>query len=80
MTSIRTQTRSDAKTGGLRALAIGLLIDVSVAIILVLAARIGDLEWTAEYWAAIGLSVSRSAVQAAVTYLARTLVPPPPAS
>jgi hypothetical protein len=58
----------------------GLLIDVSIAVVLVLSTAITTLEWTREYWIALGLSLAKSVLQAAVTYVARRVVPPPAAA
>ena len=61
---------------GVRTFLQGLTLDVLVGVTLYLVTVIGDLEWTRVYWIALGLGVSRSAIQAVVAYLVRRLVPP----
>jgi hypothetical protein len=68
--------QSDAKDRAWRTLIQGLLLDLSVAIVLVLAPAVSAVEWTSEYWTALGLLVAKSAVQSLVSYLMRTLVKP----
>ena len=67
----------DAKSRAWRTLAQGLALDVLVAVVMVLASSIGDLQWTTAWFSALGLLIAKSAVHAAVAYLARIFVPPP---
>jgi hypothetical protein len=67
---------SDARTRALRSFAWGLLIDVTVAVVLVLGVAFTDVQWTKEYWYALGLSVAKSVLQAIVAYVARKVIPP----
>lgn len=61
---------------GVRTVLQGLAIDVLTGVTLYLVTVIGNLEWTRVYWIALGLGVSRSAIQAVVAYLVRRLLPP----
>ncbi|GLI01033.1 hypothetical protein [Phytohabitans aurantiacus] len=67
---------ADARQRGTRAFFFGLFLDVAVAVVLVLSTSLTDLQWTREYWIALGLSAAKSVLQAIVTYLARKLIPP----
>lgn len=60
----------------LRTLVQGFALDVAIAVVLVLAAAFGDIEWTPKYWAALGLTVAKSVLQAGAAYWMRTLVKP----
>jgi hypothetical protein len=75
-TATTATTEADARNRALRSFLWGLIIDVSVAILLVLSVTITDLRWTREYWVALGLSLLKSVAQAAVAYVARKLLPP----
>lgn len=67
----------DARIRGWRTLAQGLAVDVLVAGgVAIAAATAGGIEWTSNYWAALGIAVGKSIVVAAVSYLARRAVPP----
>lgn len=70
------ETQADARTRGFRVLVWGLGTDVAAAIILVLLTTVGDLTWTREYWAALGLSVAKSAIVSGVAYLGRLVLKP----
>jgi hypothetical protein len=67
----------EARAHGVRVFLWGLLVDVSTAIVLILLAAFRDIQWTREYWAALGLMLAKSILQAVVAYLARRLLPPP---
>jgi hypothetical protein len=69
--------KRDARIRATRSFMWGMLIDVCIAVVLVLSTAISTLEWTREYWVALGLSAAKSVLQAAVTYVARRVVPPP---
>jgi hypothetical protein len=71
------QESVDARSRAARSLLWGLAVDVSVAVVLALITNVGGLEWTATYWRALGLMVAKTAVQAAVAYAGRRLIPPP---
>jgi hypothetical protein len=67
---------SDARQRALRTLAQGFAVDVAAGVGVALAAGLaGGIEWTQAYWVALGLAVT-----AAVSYIARKLVPPAAAS
>lgn len=59
-----------------RALRWGLLVDVATAVTLVMLTGINAIEWTGEYWAALGLAVAKSVITAVVTFFARLLIKP----
>jgi hypothetical protein len=68
---------SDARNRAFRTFVQGFGLDVaSGAVVALTAAVAGGIEWTRLYWVALGLAVAKSVVQAAVSYLARKLVPP----
>lgn len=75
-TSTPTVVSADARTRAWRTFVQGFGIDVTVAVVLALLPAFTGIEWTAAYWAALGLSVARTSLQAAVSYLARVLIPP----
>lgn len=70
------EVREDAKDRSFRTLRQGLLIDVAVAVILVLSTAFTTIEWTPEYWMALGLTLARSILQAGVSYFYRLFVAP----
>jgi hypothetical protein len=72
--------KQDARIRATRSFMWGLLIDVTVAVVLVLSTALTTLVWTKEYWVALGLSLAKSVLQAAVAYVARRVLPPPPAA
>lgn len=67
---------ADARQRSVRTVLQGFAIDVSVAVVLVLAVAVTDIRWTRAYWLALGLSLARTVIQAAVAYAMRMLVPP----
>jgi len=67
----------DARSRALRTLAQGLLLDVAAAVVAVVSVWLVDVQWTRVWWTALGLLVAKTALQAAVAYAARRLVPPP---
>ena len=67
---------ADAKSRALRTAIQGLIVDVSVAVVGVATTAVADVRWTRAYWAALGLLVAKTAVQSAVSYVARRVVPP----
>lgn len=74
--AIQAATNRDARLRGTRALTWGLLIDVAIAVVIVLLPAFSAIEWTRAYWITLGLSVTKSVLQAIVTYAARKLLPP----
>jgi hypothetical protein len=67
---------ADARSRAWRTCVQGLLTDVAVAVIMVLATQVGDLQWTGAWWGALGLLLLKTAVQSGVAHLARRVVPP----
>ena len=68
--------QSDARNRALRTLVQGLGYDVATAVVLVLVATVGDLQWTRAYWLTLGLAVAKSVVVSAVSYFARLTFKP----
>jgi len=66
----------DARERSYRSLLQGLAVDVTITVVLVLATFVGSLEWTPAYWQVLGLTLAKSVIQAAVTYLMRFYVTP----
>jgi len=60
----------------LRTLVQGFALDIAIAVVLVLATAFNEIEWTPKYWAALGLTVAKSVLQAGASYWMRTLVKP----
>lgn len=54
----------------------GMMIDVSVAVILILAAAFTDIRWTTDYWLALAGLEAKTILQSSVTYLVRRFVQP----
>jgi hypothetical protein len=73
---IPTPASVDARNRAARTLAQGLLLDVGAAAAAVAATGLADVHWTRAWWVALGLLVVKTALQAAVSYAARKLVPP----
>lgn len=69
-------TQRDAKNRAVRSFFWGLFIDLSTAVVLILVTAFTTIEWTREYWAALGLMLVKSLLQSAVAYFARKLFPP----
>lgn len=68
--------RADAAERSLRSFIQGFLLDIVVAVTLVLATAFGAIEWTPTYWKALGLTLAKSVLQAAVSYVMRMVVVP----
>lgn len=67
----------DAGNRAWRTLAQGLLVDVTAATAVAVAAAIaGGIEWTQAYWLGLSLAVGKSVITAAVSYVARLALPP----
>ena len=77
--TLPTSTGADARNRAFRTLLQGLLLDVIVAVVAVLATNVGDATWTKEYWLALVGLVGKSVVTAIVSYFARKYLPPAPA-
>ncbi len=75
----RASTAADARNRAIRTAAQGLLVDVVAGVALAVGPALASehFAWTAPYWAALGLLAAKTAVQTAVAYAARHLVPPP---
>lgn len=69
-------TRADARQRAWRTFLQGLAIDVAVAVSGVLGVALGDVHWSAAWWTMLGLLVAKTALQTAVSYLARHVSPP----
>jgi hypothetical protein len=67
---------ADARNRALRTVLQGLVLDVSVAVVLVLATSVGDLHWTRAYWLTLGLTLAKTVIQSGVAYAMRKLIPP----
>lgn len=67
---------ADARSRAARTLLQGLILDVLAAVVLVLTPALTDVHWTRAYWAALGGLVVKSALQAALAWAMRKLVPP----
>ena len=68
--------KADAAERSLRSFIQGFALDILVAVVLVLATAFGAIEWTPMYWKALGLTLAKSVLQAAVSYLMRMVVIP----
>lgn len=68
--------QADARNRSFRVLVQGLFLDVATALVLVLALAFTSIEWTPEYWIALGLTASKSVLQSGVAYFMRLLVKP----
>lgn len=68
--------QADARNRSFRTLVQGFALDVATALILVLALAFTTIEWTPEYWIALGLTAAKSVLQAGVAYFMRILVKP----
>lgn len=66
----------DAKDRAWRTFLQGLGIDVAIAVTVVLALAFTDIQWTAEYWFALGGSLGRTVLQSGVAYVMRVFVKP----
>lgn len=71
-----SDAQADARERSFRSLVQGLALDVSVAVVLVLATAFTTIEWTPVYWKLLGLTVAKSILQAGASYLMRVLVKP----
>lgn len=70
-------TTRDAWNRAFRTFVQGLWVDVSAALVLVLATALTDVRWTKEYWIGLGLMLAKTVAIAAMSYVYRRLRPPP---
>lgn len=68
--------RVDARSRAWRTLVTGLGVDVVAAVVVVLLANVGVIEWTANYWLGLASLAGKSAIMAVLSYAARRLIPP----
>ena len=66
----------DARIRAIRSFMWGLFLDVSAFVITVLVTAFSSIEWTREYWVALGLLLAKTVLQASVAYVARRMFPP----
>lgn len=71
--------QADAANRSFRTFVQGLLLDLAVAVVLVLATAFSAIEWTQTYWIALGLTVAKTVLQTVVAYVMRLKVAPPAA-
>lgn len=69
-------TATDARNRAWRTLVQSLLVDVGAAVILAVTPLLADIKFEKGYWVAIALLAARSAITAAVSWVARKVVPP----
>lgn len=69
-------TGKDARIRAIRSFMWGLFLDVSAFVIVVLTTAFTSIEWTANYWRALGLLLVKTVLQSATAYIARRLFPP----
>lgn len=73
----KAETAADSRQRALRALMWGIVSDALMAIGLATSTIVvSDVRWTRAYWAALGLLVAKTFVQALVTGVGRRVVPP----
>lgn len=70
---------ADARNRAWRTFWQGLAIDLAAALLLAVGpALVGaDFAWSGAYWSALGLLAAKTAIQTAVSFAARKLIPPP---
>ena len=66
----------DAKSRAWRTFVQGATVTVAAAVVPVVLAATGTIEWTGAWWAALGVTVGQTALTAGLSYVARRLVPP----
>ena len=69
-------TLTDARIRAIRSFMWGLFLDVSAFVLVVLTTAFTSIEWTATYWKALGLLLTKTVLQSATAYVARRLFPP----
>lgn len=70
------EVKASARERSFRTYVQGFALDVATALVLVLATAFTSIAWTPEYWVALGLTASKSVLQAGVAYWMRTLIKP----
>lgn len=70
------EVKADAKNRAWRTFVQGLGLDVLVAVTLVAMTAFTNIEWTKEYWIALGLTLAKSILQAVASYFMRVFVTP----
>lgn len=72
----KAETRAAAGERSWRTFLQGMGIDVGVAVVLVISAAVGNLDWSTAFWTSLLTSVGKTVVQTAVAYLMRVFVKP----
>lgn len=74
-----TTVSTDASNRAWRTFLQGLLVDVIAAVVLVVGPALAgtDFAWSKTYWVTVAGLAGRSVLMAAVSYVARKVVPPP---
>jgi hypothetical protein len=67
----------DARSRALRTFAQGLIGAAIVAVGPIIAASLGGITWTKEYWIGVGVLCGNAALAAGISYVMRYLKPPP---
>lgn len=67
---------ADARQRAVRTWAGGLIVAVLLAVLPVLDAAAGNIQWSTAWWVALGNAVITPAVSAIVSYILRHLAPP----
>lgn len=69
----------DAKNRAIRTLLQGFLTDAAVAIALVIGSAMVDpgFAWSGGYWRVVGLTVAKTLIMSAISYVMRLKMPPP---
>ncbi len=66
----------DAKSRAWRTLVQGGTVTVAAAVVPVVLASTGTIQWTGAWWAALGVTCGQTALTAGLSYVARHVVPP----
>ena len=74
--TLPVETAHTPGRAALRALGFGLLVDVAIALVLVLATAFTDIRWTESYWLSLLGTLAKTTLQSSVAYLARRFVSP----
>jgi hypothetical protein len=69
---------ADARNRAFRTFVQAFAIDLAAAVVLAVGPALADqhFAWTVAYWVSLGLLAAKTAVQTAVSYAARKLIPP----
>ena len=71
-------TAQDARNRAMRHFIVGLLASMAVAALPIVQASLGDIQWSAAWWQALGYAAAAPAIGAAITYIGRYTHPPQP--